>query len=50
MLERTERPKSELYDTEQAIVWISALFGFQTFGFQHSTVCMLVKTISFCAK
>ena len=39
-IERTEQPempKSERLGTEHSFVRISALFGFQSFGFWHST-------------
>ena len=43
-IEKTEQPKclkSERLETEHKKVWISALFGFRTFGFQHSTVIVI---------
>ena len=35
---KSERSKIRTSLFERSIVWISALFGFQMFGFQHSTV------------
>ena len=43
--ERTERPKSEHLETEQMIVWILALFGFGTFGFQTDAFCFAAISV-----